>query len=722
MFNVLRRRRVPFVPQMEMTECGPACLTMILRFHGCRVPLSKVRQECGSGRDGVSALVLKKAAARFGLETKAYRVHYSQLSDIPLPAILHWQGHHYVVLERLTRRGAWIVDPASGRQRISLKTLEKHFSGIVLTFVPGTTFVPRNEYKISWRYYLNRLWEDRRLVLFILLTTFLMQVIGLIFPYFTYLAVDRVIMTRNLGLLPSILIGIIGVSIVQGLTIYLKGTLTSRLQTRISLTLHSDFISHMFSLPLGFFEQRSTGDLMTRANNIIILREILSGSSVSVLLDGVLIITYGISMLAISPRLTLVAVTIGLIQMGLLSVLTPRIRNLTRQELLAQSEANSYLMEALRGMMLVKSTGVDRKILETWNALFAKQVKWGMYRDRTRAVLDGSLNGLRVSMPVVLLALGTHEIVREEQTLGMLLGFNALASAFMLHVTSLIGSLQQLQLLTSIVERLQDVLEAKPENTEKQPHVLQSTNVAIRFEGVTFSYNPYSSPILDGIRLCINPGQKVALVGPTGSGKSTFIKLLLGLYLPTKGRILYGNVELNQLNRTQLRQMIGVVLQETHLFNDTIARNIAFYRDIPRSQIEWAAKMALLHEEILKMPMGYDTLIGENGLALSGGQRQRLAIARALASRPSILLLDEATSNLDVATQGALEENLRQLGITRIVVAHRLSTVIDADQIIVLNKGRIVEQGSHQELMRLGGLYAQLWERQNSTNAVAEIT
>ncbi|MBT9260204.1 MAG: peptidase domain-containing ABC transporter [Clostridiales bacterium] len=722
MFDALRRRKVPFVPQMEMTECGPACLTMVLRFHGCRVPLSKVRQECGSGRDGVSALVLKQAAARFGLETKAYRVHYSQLSDITLPAILHWQGYHYVVLECLTRRGAWIVDPASGRQLISLKTLEEHFSGVVLTFVPGTNFVPRNDYKISWRYYLNRLWEDRRLLFYILLTTFLMQAMGLLLPYFTYLAVDSVILARNLGLLPTIGIGMIGIAIVQGLTVYLKGVLTSRLQARISLTLSRDFISHMFSLPLGFFEQRSSGDLITRVNNIIIIREILSGSSVSVLLDGLLIITHGMFMLFISPSLTILAVAVGMIQMGLMLVLAPRIRNLTRQELSAQAEANSYLMEALRGMMLVKATGGDRKILETWNALLVKQVKWGMYRDRTRAILDGSLNSLRVSMPLVFLTLGTHEIVRGEQTLGMLLGFNALALAFMLHVTSLIGSLQQLQLLSSIVERLQDVLEAKPENTEKQPCTLQSTNVAIRFEGVTFSYNHYSSRILDGINLCINPGQKVALVGPTGSGKSTFVKLLLGLYLPTKGRILYGNVDLSQLDRTQLRQMIGVVLQESHLFHDTIARNIAFYRDIPRSQIEWAAKMALLHEEILKMPMGYDTLIGENGLTLSGGQRQRLAIARALAGRPSILLLDEATSNLDVATQGALEQNIRQLGITRIVVAHRLSTVIDADQIIVLNKGRIIEQGTHEELIRLGGFYAQLWGRQISTNVISEIT
>ena len=708
------RRTVPFVPQMEMHECGPACLAMILRFYGRYVSLGEVRQRCGTSRDGVSAAVLKRAGRSFGLIVRAHRTDAAGLRLLPLPAILYWEGHHFVVLERWTPKCAWILDPAQGRRRVSAEQLASFFSGVVLTCAPGPDFACQPGPRFRWREYAGWLWRERELLGAILLSSALLQGLGLALPYLTYFAVDRVILAYQPELLSWFVAAFAAVAVFQGLMVYIRGRLVSQLQVRLSLSISTELLGHLFRLPFSFFEQRTAGDLAARISNIALVREILAGRTVSVILDSILTLTYGIAMFLISPFPAAVTFVVALLEVVVMGVLARQIRSFTRQELAAQAEANSYLMEALRAMVLIKASGIHQRVQESWVNLFIRQLQRTALRERASSVMEAILTALRISMPLVILSLGASDIMSGRNTLGKVLAFNGLASAFLVPLGSLVASGQQFQLLWSVAERLWDILDAEPESSGpvSGADVQLSERPVIRFEAVSFAYSPHAPAVLRDVDLHIAPGQKVAVVGPTGSGKTTLGKLALGLYLPTQGRIFLDGVDLREVDRQRLRQLVGVVLQDTYLFNDTIAQNVCFYRNLSRADIEWACRMALLHDEIREMPMGYETVIGENGQTLSGGQRQRLAIARALAARPSILLMDEATSNLDPVTQGALEANLASLGLTRLVIAHRLSTVVDADLILVLKGGCIVQRGTHQQLMREGGLYAHLWANQ----------
>jgi ATP-binding cassette subfamily B protein len=453
-----------------------------------------------------------------------------------------------------------------------------------------------------------------------------------------------------------------------------------------------------------------------RLSSNTVLRETLTTQTVSMVLDSALVLGYLAVLLVLAPVFGLLALIIGLLQLALLLGTTRRVHALVERDLAAAAESQSYSVEALMGIATVKAAGAEQRTLDHWSNLFFKHLNVSLQRNQLSAFIDTAMSTLRSFAPLVLLWVGACQVLNGSLSLGTMLALNALALSFLSPLTSLVSSGRGLQLVRAHLERIADVVETEPEQDLQTVQNAPPLTGRIELKNVSFQYAPDAPYVLRDVSVRIEPGQKVALVGRTGSGKSTLAKLLLGLYLPTRGEILYDGTALQQLNYSSVRSQWGVVLQESFLFSGSIRQNIAFNSpDVSLDQVMAAARLAGIHDEILQMPMGYETRLDEGGSGLSGGQRQRLSLARALLREPVLLLLDEATSHLDVVTEAAVETNLCALSSTRIVVAHRLSTIQNADLILVLEQGAIVERGSHRQLLAQGGYYARLVSTQLDT-------
>ncbi|HET8840142.1 MAG TPA: peptidase domain-containing ABC transporter, partial [Ktedonobacteraceae bacterium] len=481
------------------------------------------------------------------------------------------------------------------------------------------------------------------------------------------------------------------------------------LRARIDMRMMLDFFERLLTLPYAFFQVRSSGDLLTRMSSNTVIRDTLSNQLITTFLDGGTVIIYFVILAWQSLPFAGLALGVGIVQIVLLLATNRPMHDMAQRELNAQGKSQGYMAEALSGMATLKAAGAEQQAMEQWTNLFLEQLNASVRRNYLSVMVNTAMMLLRSLTPLALLWLGAIQVMDGSLSLGTMFALNALASAFLTPLTSLVASGQQLQMVRAHFERLADVSTAEPEQDRAAALPPPYLTGRIRLDHVSFRYDAENQEVLRDINLQIEAGQKVALVGRTGSGKSTLGKLLLGLYLPTQGQILYDNFPLSNLDYQEVRRQFGVVMQDTSLFSGSVRHNIALHdSSMSMERITEAASMAAIHEDIKQMPMGYETLVSEGGSALSGGQRQRLAIARAIAHRPAILLLDEATSNLDVLTEQQVEHNLRSVPCTQIIIAHRLSTIRDADVIIVLDRGTIVEKGSHYDLMVRNGYYAQL--------------
>jgi ATP-binding cassette, subfamily B, bacterial len=713
-------RRVPVLLQLTAVECGAACLAMILSAFGRSTRVAECRAAMGPGQDGVTALAIVQAARGLGLEAKAYRLAPEQLRDIPMPTIAHWGDNHFVVLERCTPRWVDIVDPASGRRRITPQELAAELSGVVLTFVPGPHFVPRSmPLHASWSAELRRLLRlpgIRRLLAAIVVASLLLQVLGLALPLFVALLVDRILPDQALGLLPLLGAGMLLVVVAEALLSLGRAVLLTSLQMRLDRALMHRFLQHLLALPFRFFQERTSGDLLMRLTSNATIRETLTSQVLASLLDGGLILVYLTIILLRAPLFGAVVCAIGLLQALVLVVVAPRLRSLSEQDLQAQSDEESYLVELLGGIATIKAAGGETRVLASWSRLFARALHIGQQRSLLAARVEAAIAALRTLAPLLLLWIGARAVLEGSIDAGIMLALVVLAINALAPLGSLMAQLQQLQLVRVHLDRLVDVIEAAPEQDAQAVEPAPALTGRIELEQVDFRYAPHGPLVLGDLNVSIAPGQLVAVVGRTGSGKSTLVRLLLGLVTPAHGRIMYDGLPLHTLDYGSVRSQVGVVLQDVFLFSGTIRQNIAGHlSDADDEQVVAAARMAAIHDEIMRMPMQYASRVAEGGAGLSGGQRQRIALARALAGRPALLLLDEATSHLDAVTEQQIEANLRALSCTRIVVAHRLSTVRHADLILVLDQGRLVEQGTHAELLARQGAYAALVQGQLSS-------
>jgi ATP-binding cassette subfamily B protein len=696
---------------MSEVECGLACLAMVLGHHGRRLSLSELRTSAGVGRDGSSALDLVRTARSHGMRVRAVSLQRADLRFVRLPAIVHWEFDHFLVVEGWSRRYVDVVDPAAGRLRLTHDEFDAGFTGVVIILEPGAGFQRRADpSRGAFRAYaVQYLRQAPGVFSQILGASLLLLVVGLALPLLTRLVVDRILPLRLTDLMPILGIGILVLFLTTVIVTLLREWLLVQLRARIDIQMMLGFVEHLLALPYRFFQQRSTGDLLSRAASNTVLRDVLSNQLLSAVLDSGLVAFYLVILIAQSTPFGLLTLALGVTQVLLLLFTNRPVSRLARRELAAFGKAQGNLAEALMGIATLKASGAEQRAFDRWSNTFFDHLNTALRYNFATGTVTAVLTALGTFGQLALLWVGATQVLNGSLTLGTMVALLALAAAFFAPLGSLVTSGQQFQLVGANLERITDVADAEPEQHGREVLPAPPLSGHIHLVDVTFRYDEAGPDVLRHLDLTVEPGSRIAIVGASGSGKSTLGKLLLGLYEPTAGDIRYDGLSLSRISWQELRRQFGVVLQESTLFSGSILTNIALGNPVmSRECVVAAARTAAIHDDITAMPMGYDTLVAEGGSALSGGQRQRLSIARAIANEPAILLLDEATSHLDVATERTVARNLQRLACTQIIIAHRLSTIRDADVILVLDQGTIVERGVHHELVRHGGHYARL--------------
>lgn len=720
-----RTPRVPHVQQLEWSDCGAASLAMVLAYHGRQVPLDEVREVTGSGRDGTDARSILRAAAWFGLRGRGLSLGVDAVAYLPPGSILHWELDHFVVFERVarqgTRKGVDIVDPALGRRFVPMEQLGRSFTGVALVFEPTDAFQSGARAGHRALPYLKQVLGHWPLLSRIVLTSLLLRLFALSLPVLTGLIVDRVVPRNDVHLLTVVGAGLGMVVVFQFLSSLIRSHLLLQLRTNLDTRMTLGFLDHLVDLPYAFFQRRSAGDLMMRVNSNTTIRELLTTHTLSGLLDGALVLVYLIVLFAFSARMGGLVLALGLLQLVLLWAARRRYRDLMARQLEAQARSQGYLVQVMAGIETLKTTAAEQRAVERWSNLFVDELNVSLARGRLSALVDGLMATLQGGAPLLVLGYGALLVIDGGMSLGTMLALNALAMGFLLPLSSLVASGLQLQLLGSYIERIDDVLGAEPEQRREGIRPASRLRGRITVDDVSFRHGAHAPMVVRNVSLAIEPGSAVAIVGSSGSGKTTLANLLMGLYRPDEGRILYDGEDLGDLDIRSVRRQLGIVSQHPYIFGASIRENIALVDPgMSMERVIEAAQQACIHDDIMAMPMRYETLLADGGASLSGGQRQRLALARALAHRPAILLLDEATSALDTETERRVMHDLERRACTRIIIAHRLSTIARADAIVVMEEGRLVEHGTHAALLARRGVYHTLVAAQAGLGAVQE--
>jgi ATP-binding cassette, subfamily B, bacterial len=716
----LRRLRpakeIPFVPQLTPTDCGAACLAAVLAYHDKHVPIHDVRTLLVGGRNGVTALQLVSAARSFGFSARGVKIDPKTLKYLAPGSILHWDLAHFVVFESCTAKHVMIVDPALGRRKISFEQASKSLSGVAIVCEPGQRFTKqRAKHAGRLRRYAQWILSVRGVWGRILMISLFLQILAMAVPGLTAVLVDKVIPRADMSLLALVASGFVTLASFYFLSNLLRSRLLLELRTRVEARMAFNFVEHLFELPYSFFQQRTTGDLMMRLSSQSAIREMLTTGALSAMLDGTLVILYCVMLVSAAPQLAWVALGFAAFQVISYVVAAKRNALLVTENLAAQARLEGYQVEMLSGIETLKSMGATERTLMRWNDLYVHSLNHSISRGRLDGTFSALLGALRYCGPVTLLMVGAQTVLEGGLSLGAMLGLSALAGGFLEPVSNLVATGMRLSQLPGYMERIEDVLEAprEPASTVR----LGRMRGAVEISEIVFKYPSEREATLNGVTFSVAAGETVAIVGSSGSGKSTLARLLAGLYEPSGGSISYDGRDLRSWDLSSLRERLGIVTQDTRLFSGTIRDNVALFDpNVPYDEIEVACALACLDDVVASLPMGYDTMLSDGGSSLSGGQRQRLSLARALVRKPSVLVLDEATSALDVVTERRVQDQLRTLRCTRIIVAHRLSTIVEADKIVVLHQGRVVGVGQHASLLNTCQQYRNLVRAQGLIN------
>lgn len=700
------RRRVHFIPQLEATECGAACLAMVLDYHGAPAPLAEVREACAVSRDGVNAGTIARAAETYGLEAIGYKLELEELAEIALPAILHWEMRHFVVLERITNKRMHIVDPALGRRSIPRAAFSEAFTGVALALAPTARIRRRRRRSGSFARYRDVLVAHKGALTMLLGTGLLLELVATLLPAANQVLIDHVIGAQRKSFTLPLIVALTVGSLVMITLGFLRDRLIRRLSFVVDTALASAFTEHMARLPIGFFQQRSQGDLMERVGAQRQVREVLV-RALTASLDALIVCTYGALMLAYHTRLGAFVIGLSALRGLWLWLARPRVEEALAAELVLRGKELAAQVETFASPEALKAFAMEDAMQQRFESCLVARLHAGVTRERTSAVVNHGSALFDVVAQALVLWIGGTAVITHELTLGAFASFVVLQRLFQKPVQALVEATGQLAYVRVALARIDDVLETRPQRSGRRS--IARVESEIVFDRVSFRYGPSSPWIVRDLSLTIRAGEQLAIVGRSGQGKSSLMSLLLGLVQPTEGVIYVDGVPLSELDSKAYLACIGVVLQEPYLLDDSVRTNLTFHApDVSDQALQEAARLACIDEVIGALPQGYDTRLGRGGARLSGGQRQRLGLARALCTKPSLLLLDEATSALDAELESRVHHNLSVLGCTRIAIAHRLSTVRDADRIVVLEGGQIVQQGRYAQLVRQPGLFSEM--------------
>ncbi|WP_027398979.1 NHLP family bacteriocin export ABC transporter peptidase/permease/ATPase subunit [Anaerovorax odorimutans] len=715
MVKKIRRAKVPTVLQMEAVECGAASLAMILAYFGKYIPLEELRIACGISRDGSKASNVLKAARKYGLNAEGYRKEPESLKEMQMPVVIHWNFEHFLVLEGFHKGKVFLNDPASGSRVVTEEEFNRSFTGIVLSFTPTDQFKEDGKKPNIISSLRKRLKNSKIALVYVILAGIALVIPGLAIPVFSRIFVDDILLGGKDSWIVPLLLGMGVTAVLRGFLTWLQCHYLLRLEFRIALTTSSQFLWHILRLPTEFFSQRFAGDITSRIQSNDRVAKLLSGQLATTALNFIMIIFYFILMLQYNVILALVGVVIALINVFYLKFVSSNRVDQNRKLLKDKGKLLGTGMSGLQIIETLKATGSESDFFAKWSGYQAKALnseqKLGV-SSQFLTVFPTFLTGINNA---IILALGGFFIMDGKMTIGMLVAFQSLMTSFMTPVTEIVGLGVQLQEVEGEMNRLDDVLKySVDQETEDEEKEINSYNGEklegyIQLNQITFGYSSLELPLIEDFSLSLSPGSRVALVGGSGSGKSTIAKIIAGIYKPWSGEILFDCQPRTSLHRYVINNSLAMVDQEINMFQGTVRDNITLWDEtISEIEIIRAAKDACIHDDITARMGGYDSYVEENGKNFSGGQRQRLEIARALVQNPAIIIMDEATSALDPVTEKIVDENIRRRGCTCVIVAHRLSTIRDCEEIIVIEKGKIVERGTHEKLKDSAGIYAKL--------------
>jgi len=709
-----KRVRTPTIVQQEAVECGAAALGIVLGHHGRIVPLEELRVACGVSRDGAKASNILKAARTYGLEASGMRTETGGLAKTPLPAIVFWNFNHFLVVEGAGPRGVWVNDPALGPRRVSWEEFEGSFTGIALELEPGPNFEPggsRQRLVSALAARLSIVAAAAPLVLCVI-AGLALAIPGLIVPGFLKIFVDLVLGEGDRNLVVPLSLGLLAAALAQAGLTWLQQMVLIRLSTKLSLSMSTRFVQHMLRLPVGFFLQRFAGHLVARVALNDQVASLLSSQLTTTLLSLVSAAVYGVAMLVIDPLLGAVAITLGAANFVALRAVSRRRRDVNLVLVSETAKLNAVSFAGIQAIETIKASGSEDDFFSRWSGQQAKVVNGRQELGVATQALATVPTLLAALSGAAIVTLGALRVLDGSLSLGSLLALQSLAISFTVPIQSLVTLGETLQEAEGNLASLDDVLRYPAQAANGRPALEDGParlSGRLELEEITFGYSPLAPPLIDRLSLVVEPGHRVAIVGPTASGKSTVARLAAGIYRPWSGRILLDGTPREELPPDVIAAAVSLVDQEINLFEASIRENISLWDPtISEQAIVRAARDASIHDDITRRTGAYDRRVEEGARDWSGGQRQRLEIARALATDPGLVILDEATSALDPIIEREIDQALRSRGCACLIVAHRLSTIRDCDEIVVLDQGRVVQRGPHDELMAEGDLYAEL--------------